>query len=162
MKSGLPCGIEYNENISQYVFHICTYFEHFKNAVNDYIRGLENGTEKLSCIEEALKNKAELVQLVRSSLPENVGGMAYTTVPWKSGWYDNTSNLYPTYTDLNISLYFIQLSYSNYSPQHISSVRLPAEVPQPRPTIDDVPVTLSILQEYYGILVLFHLIELCV
>ena len=61
MKSGLLCGIEHNESTSQYVFHICTYFEHFKNAVNDYIRGLENGTEKLSSMEKALKNKPELV-----------------------------------------------------------------------------------------------------
>ena len=62
MKSGLPCGIEYNDSTSQYVFHICTYFEHFKNAVNDYIRGLENGTENVSCAKKALKNKPELVQ----------------------------------------------------------------------------------------------------
>jgi len=67
MKSGLPCGIEYNDSTSQYVFHICTYFEHFKNAVNDYIRGLENGTEKLSCIEEALKNKAVVIIIFEGS-----------------------------------------------------------------------------------------------
>jgi hypothetical protein len=61
MKSGLPCGIEYNDSTSQYVFHICIYFEHFKNAVNDFIRGLENGTENVSCAEKALKNKPELI-----------------------------------------------------------------------------------------------------
>jgi hypothetical protein len=61
MKSDLPCGIEYNDSTSQYVFHIYTYFEHFNNAVNDYIRGLENGTENVSCAEKALKNKPELV-----------------------------------------------------------------------------------------------------
>ena len=41
---------------------LCCFTEYWGGcAVNDYIRGLENGTEKLSCIEEALKNKAELV-----------------------------------------------------------------------------------------------------
>jgi len=38
-----------------------TYFEHFKKAVNDYIQGLENGTENLFLMEQALKNKPELV-----------------------------------------------------------------------------------------------------
>lgn len=35
--------------------------EHFKKAVNDYIQGLENGTENLFLMEQALKNKPELV-----------------------------------------------------------------------------------------------------
>ncbi len=61
MKPGLPCGIEYNIQTTYYTFHIPTYFEPFKNAVNDYISGLEVGTEKLSLMEQALTNKPELV-----------------------------------------------------------------------------------------------------
>jgi hypothetical protein len=61
MKSDLPCGIEYNIQTKYYAFHVPTYFEHFKNAVNDYIRGLEVGTENLSLMEQALRNKPELV-----------------------------------------------------------------------------------------------------
>jgi hypothetical protein len=34
----------------------------------------------------------------------------------ETGWYDNTSNLYPTYTEP--TLYSIQLSYSDYWPRH--------------------------------------------
>ena len=60
MKPGLPCGIEYNIQTTYYTFHIPTYFEHFKNAVNDYISGLEVDTEKLSLMEQALTNKPEL------------------------------------------------------------------------------------------------------
>jgi hypothetical protein len=60
-KSGLACGIEYDDQTKNYAFHIRTYFEHFTKAVNDYIQGLENGTEKLSLMEQALKNKPELV-----------------------------------------------------------------------------------------------------
>jgi hypothetical protein len=34
----------------------------------------------------------------------------------ETGWYDNTSNLYPTYTEPDTSSYSIQLSYSDYWP----------------------------------------------
>jgi hypothetical protein len=34
----------------------------------------------------------------------------------ESGWYDNTSSLYPTYTEPDTSSYSIQLSYSDYWP----------------------------------------------
>jgi hypothetical protein len=61
MKSGLPCGVEYDDQTAHYAFHVRTYFEHFKKAVNDYIQGLENGTENLFLMEQALKNKPELV-----------------------------------------------------------------------------------------------------
>jgi hypothetical protein len=39
----------------------CWDFEDFKKAINEYIYGLENGTEDLICMEQALKNKAELL-----------------------------------------------------------------------------------------------------
>jgi hypothetical protein len=61
MKSGLSCGIEYDIQTKYYAFHVRTYFVHFKNAVNEYIRGLEDGKENLTLMEEALKNKPELV-----------------------------------------------------------------------------------------------------
>jgi hypothetical protein len=61
MQSGLPCGVEYDDQTTQYAFHVRTYFEHFKNAVNDYIQGLDDGTENLTLMEQALENKAELV-----------------------------------------------------------------------------------------------------
>ncbi len=51
--------IQYSNNILYISYP--TYFEHFKNAVNDYISGLEVGTEKLSLMEQALTNKPELV-----------------------------------------------------------------------------------------------------
>lgn len=61
MKSGLPCGVEYDTQTTYYSFHVCTYFEHFRESVNEYIQGLETGTESLSLMEQALKNKPELV-----------------------------------------------------------------------------------------------------
>ncbi|MGC2573967.1 MAG: hypothetical protein WA364_20820, partial [Candidatus Nitrosopolaris sp.] len=61
MKGGLLCGIEYDNQTANYSFHIRTYFEDFKKAVNHYIHGLENGTENLVLMEQALKNKPELL-----------------------------------------------------------------------------------------------------
>jgi hypothetical protein len=60
MKSGLPCGIEYDDQTKYYAFHVRTYFDHFKMAVSSYLRGLENGIEDLSLMEQALRNKPEL------------------------------------------------------------------------------------------------------
>jgi hypothetical protein len=60
MKSRLPCGIEYDIQIGHYAFHVRTYFEHFKKAVDEYIQGLEDGTESLCLMEQALENKPEL------------------------------------------------------------------------------------------------------
>jgi hypothetical protein len=57
----LPWGVEYDDQTTQYAFHVRTYFEHFKKAVNDYIQCLEDGTVKLFFIEQVLKNKPELV-----------------------------------------------------------------------------------------------------
>ena len=48
-------------HIEKLNFHVPTYFGHFKNAVNEYIRCLEDGTQKLSLMKQALKNKPELV-----------------------------------------------------------------------------------------------------
>lgn len=61
MKSGLPCGVEYDDQTTHYAFHVRTYFEHFKKAVDEYIRGLEDGSENLHLMEHALENKPELV-----------------------------------------------------------------------------------------------------
>jgi len=36
------------------------------------------------------------------------------SLPQSRGWYDNTDNLYPRYTEPNTSSYSIQLSYSDY------------------------------------------------
>jgi hypothetical protein len=55
------CGIEYNTASKNYTFHVPSYFEDFKNAVNTYIRGLECGSENLSLMEKALKHKPELI-----------------------------------------------------------------------------------------------------
>jgi len=47
MKSGMNCGIEYDDQTKHYTFHVPTYFEDFKEAVSAYLRGLENGGKKL-------------------------------------------------------------------------------------------------------------------
>ena len=41
------CGICYNPKRHYYDFHVKTYFKDFKHAVNEYIKGLENGTESV-------------------------------------------------------------------------------------------------------------------
>jgi hypothetical protein len=53
MKRGLSCGIEYDHQTSNYSFHVGWDFEDLKKAVNEYIYGLENGTEDLICMEQA-------------------------------------------------------------------------------------------------------------
>ena len=53
-----------------------------------------------------------MIDQFEGSLAQKRREMAYMNN--KSGWYDNTSNLYPTYTE-PIS-YSIQLSYSDYWP----------------------------------------------
>ena len=35
-------------------------------------------------------------------------------LPQNVGWYDNTGNLYPTYSEPDTSSYSIQLSYNDY------------------------------------------------
>lgn len=60
MKRG-SCGIEYDVPSNSYTFHIPTYFEDFKKAVNKYIDGLDTGSENISLIEQALEHKPELI-----------------------------------------------------------------------------------------------------
>lgn len=61
MKGGLPCGIEYDAQKKHYAIHVPTYFEDSKKAVSLYLQGLENGTENLSLMERAFRNKTELI-----------------------------------------------------------------------------------------------------
>jgi hypothetical protein len=51
-----------------------------------------------------------MIDEFEGSLAKKRGEMA--NMNQETGWYDNTSNLYPTYTEP--STYSIQLSYSNY------------------------------------------------
>jgi hypothetical protein len=46
------------------------------------------------------------------SLSQKTGEIAYMNQ--ESGWYDNTSNLYPTYAEPDTSSYSIRLSYRDY------------------------------------------------
>jgi hypothetical protein len=61
MRSGMSCGIDYDARTKHYSFHAPTYFEDFKTAVGAFLQGLENGTENLSLMEQALRNKPELI-----------------------------------------------------------------------------------------------------
>ena len=70
---------------------------------------LEN--EKWKSTNQILKLN-RMIDECEGSLAQKRGEMAYTNQ--ETGWYDNTSNLYPTYTE-PIS-YSIQLSYSDYWP----------------------------------------------
>jgi hypothetical protein len=51
------CGICYDQIKDHYDFHIKTYFKDFKNAVNIYIQHLENGTEGILKLNNALKGR---------------------------------------------------------------------------------------------------------
>lgn len=50
------CGICYDTNKRHYDFYITTYFNHFKNTVNTYIKELENGIG-VSNMNQAMKDK---------------------------------------------------------------------------------------------------------
>jgi len=54
-------GIEYDFEKSKYIFWVRAYFKEFKNAVNSYIIGLEEGTEDFAKLAKALKKRPELV-----------------------------------------------------------------------------------------------------
>jgi hypothetical protein len=54
-------GIEYDFEKSKYTFWVRAYFEEFKNAVISYIRDLEEGTEDLAKLTEALRGRPELI-----------------------------------------------------------------------------------------------------
>jgi hypothetical protein len=51
------CGITIDYENDRFSFHIITYFEDFKQAVDNYIDGLESGREDLGKMEKALKDK---------------------------------------------------------------------------------------------------------
>jgi hypothetical protein len=53
-------GIEYDQTSKKYIFWVRTYFDEFKNAVNNYINGLETGKEKLRKLEDSLNGRPEL------------------------------------------------------------------------------------------------------
>src|SRR5215471_7587544 len=61
MKSGMSCGIDHDARTKHYSFHVPTYFEDLKRAISAYLQGLENGTENLSLMEQAFRNKLELI-----------------------------------------------------------------------------------------------------
>src|SRR5215212_9232965 len=54
-------GIEYHKESERYTFWIRTYFDEFKNAVNHYINGLDEGTENLQKLEDSLHGRTELI-----------------------------------------------------------------------------------------------------
>ena len=81
--------------------------EYLKNEVNM----LEN--EKWKSTNQILKLN-RMIDEFEESLAKKRGEMAY--LKQESGWYDNSSNLYPTYTEPDTSSYSIRLAYSNYSP----------------------------------------------
>lgn len=53
-------GIEYDFKKKQYTFWVRAYFEEFKKAVDCYLKGLEEGTENLSKLVNALKKRPHL------------------------------------------------------------------------------------------------------
>jgi hypothetical protein len=56
------CGIEYNPSFQyKYKFYVKYYFQDFKGAVNDYIYGLETGSENVAAVKNALENKPDLI-----------------------------------------------------------------------------------------------------
>ena len=81
----------------------------------DYLRNEVNMLEM-----EKWKSTNQILKLNRmldefeGSLAKKRGEMAYMNQ--ETGWYDNISNLYPTYTERDTSSYSIQLSYSDYWP----------------------------------------------
>jgi hypothetical protein len=79
--------------------------EYLRNEVNM----LEN--EKWKSTNQLLK-LSRMIDELEGSLAKKRGEMAYMNL--ESGWYDNTDNLYPTYTEPDTSSYSIQLSYSDY------------------------------------------------
>jgi hypothetical protein len=81
--------------------------EYLRNEVNM----LEN--EKWKSTNQILKLN-RMIDEFEGSLAKKRGETAYMNM--ESGWYDNTSNLYPTYTEPDTSSYSIQLSYSDYWP----------------------------------------------
>jgi hypothetical protein len=82
--------------------------EYLRNEVNM----LEN--EKWKSTNQILKLN-RMIDEFQSSLAQKRGEM--TNMNQETGWYDNTSSLYPVpYSEPDTSSYSIRLSYSNYSP----------------------------------------------
>lgn len=54
-------GIEYDKTVKKYTFWVRTYFDEFKNAVNNYINALEVGKEDLGKFEDSLNSRPELI-----------------------------------------------------------------------------------------------------
>jgi len=55
------CGIVVDSASSHYTFNIITYFDDFKRAVNDYITGLQNGSEDVDKMNKSLLGKPKLI-----------------------------------------------------------------------------------------------------
>jgi hypothetical protein len=59
--NGGDCGIHYDpKSHYRYTFYVRRYFVDFKRAVNEYIKGIDSGSENLELLKKALKNKPEL------------------------------------------------------------------------------------------------------
>jgi hypothetical protein len=56
-----PHGIEIDRNLDTYAFYVQTYFEEFKRAVDKYIANLDSGKASVMLLEDALKNKPQLL-----------------------------------------------------------------------------------------------------
>jgi hypothetical protein len=51
----------YDKLSNSYTFCVRRYYEDFKSAVNNYVQGLEYGTEDLTKFKQALESKPELI-----------------------------------------------------------------------------------------------------
>jgi hypothetical protein len=58
---GDNCGIVFDQSVKEYKFHVRRYFKDFRKAVDNYLRGLETGSESVSLMEKALSGKPELI-----------------------------------------------------------------------------------------------------
>jgi hypothetical protein len=56
-----PHGIELDRNSNTYTFYVQKYFEEFKKAVDNYIANLDSGIASVKLLEDALRNKPELL-----------------------------------------------------------------------------------------------------
>jgi hypothetical protein len=106
-------GMEEHDIIN--VFELAKY-----NELQNLQWKVEYLRNEVNMLEMKWKSTNQILKLNRmidefeGSLAKKRGEMAYMNQ--ESGWYDNTSNLYPTYTEPDTSSYSIRLSYSNYSP----------------------------------------------
>ena len=61
IEGSADCGILYNSNSKIYIFVVRKYFEDFKNAVNNFIGGLESGNEDFSKFKDVIESKPLLI-----------------------------------------------------------------------------------------------------